>query len=364
MIELHRVSKVYSVGPVKVPALSDVSFRIDKGEFVVLTGASGAGKTTLLRLLYRDDLPSEGDIEVLGYDLVPLRRGQIAPLRHQLSNGDVVEILTQKGHAPSRDWLSFVHTSRARSKIRQWINTHERAQATEVGRRHLEHEARQFGVSLKKLPEAELLRVAAEYGCARMEDLYADLGYGKYSARQILSKALGQPLVEKGEEKSPKLVSTVKRMLGIQEAAILVRGHDDLMVYRAKCCNPIPGDEIVGYVTRGRGVAVHNTACPNVQNLLYQTERRISVEWSGSTRATFPVLLLIRSQDRPGMLADITGVISEAGANIHTLESRPDKLHARIELSLEITDRKQLERILTQIKKISGVFGVERVYRV
>ena len=290
--------------------------------------------------------------------------GQIVPLRHQLSNGDVVEILTQKGHAPSRDWLSFVHTSRARSKIRQWINTHERAQATEVGRRHLEHEARQFGVSLKKLPEAELLRVAAEYGCARMEDLYADLGYGKYSARQILSKALGQPLVEKGEEKPTKLVSTVKRMLGIHEAAILVRGHDDLMVYRAKCCNPIPGDEIVGYVTRGRGVAVHNTACPNVQNLLYQTERRISVEWSGSSRATFPVRLLIRTQDRPGMLADITGAISEAGANIHTLESRPDNLNARVELSLEITDRKQLERILTQIKKISGVFGVERVYRV
>ncbi len=290
--------------------------------------------------------------------------GQIVPLRYQLSNGDVVEILTQKGHAPSRDWLNFVCTSRARSKIRHWINLHERTQATEVGRRLFEREARQLGLSLKKIPEADLLRVASEYGCAKIEDLYAGLGYGKYSARQILSKATGQALVEKTEEKPPKLVSTVKRMLGIHDAVVLVRGHDDLMVYRAKCCNPIPGDEIIGYVTRGRGVAVHNTACPNVQNLLYQSERRISVEWSGSAHTTFPVSLLIRTENRPGMLADITGVISEAGSNIQMLDSRPDKLHARIDVSLDINDRKQLERILANIKKISGVFGVERLYRV
>jgi len=170
--------------------------------------------------------------------------------------------------------------------------------------------------------------------------------------------------VEKAQEKPPRLVSTVKRMLGIHDAAVLVRGHDDLMVYRAKCCNPIPGDEIIGYVTRGRGVAVHNTACPNVQNLLYQSERRIVVEWTGSTESTFPVGLLMRTQDRPGMLADITAVISEAGSNIRTLDSRPDNLHARVEATLDITDRKQLERILANIKKISGVFGVERVYRV
>ncbi len=290
--------------------------------------------------------------------------GQIVPLRHQLSNGDVVEILTQRGHAPSRDWLSFVRTSRARSKIRHWINLNERRQATEVGRRLLEREARQCDISLKKIPEPDLLRVAGEYGCGKLDDLYADLGYGKYSARQILSKATGQPLVEKAEEKPAKLVSTVKRMLGIHDASILVRGYDDLMVYRAKCCNPIPGDDIVGYVTRGRGVAVHNTTCPNVENLLYQSERRIAVEWSRSPEVTFPVALLIRTEDRSGMLADVTGVISEAGSNIRTLDSRPDKLHARIEATLDITDRKQLERILTNIKKISGVFGVERVYKV
>src|SRR3984957_16611267 len=125
--------------------------------------------------------------------------GQIVPLRHTLSNGDVVEILTQKGHVPSRDWLSFVHTSRARSKIRHWVHMNERGEAKEVGRRLLEGEARQFGRSLKRIPEADLLRVAGEYGCGKLEDLYAELGYGKYSARQVLSKALGEALGEPAE---------------------------------------------------------------------------------------------------------------------------------------------------------------------
>jgi GTP diphosphokinase / guanosine-3',5'-bis(diphosphate) 3'-diphosphatase len=137
--------------------------------------------------------------------------GEMVPLRHALANGDVVEITTQKGHAPSRDWLSFIHTSRARSKIRQWINLHEREEATDVGRRLLEKEARQAGVSLKKISEADFQRVATEYGCARVDDLYADLGYGKWSARQVLAKATGQPIGEAPEDKHPKLASSVKR---------------------------------------------------------------------------------------------------------------------------------------------------------
>jgi GTP pyrophosphokinase len=294
--------------------------------------------------------------------------GQMVPLRHALANGDVVEVLTQKGHTPSRDWLSYVHTSRARSKIRHWITLNERREATEVGRKLLEKEARQFGRALKRIPETDMLRVASEYGCSRAEDLYAELGYGKYSARQVLGKALGQPLGEPtAKESAPsapgRIVSTVKRMLGMGGSAIQVGGTSDLMAYLAKCCNPIPGDEIVGYVTRGRGVAVHSTSCPNVQNLLYQTERRIEVSWTDAPDAHFTVSLIIRTQDRPGMLADITAVISEAGSNIRNLTSQPDKLHARVDAALDITNRKQLERIIANTKKISGVFGVERVYR-
>ncbi len=293
--------------------------------------------------------------------------GQMVPLRHPLSNGDVVEISTQKGHAPSRDWLSFVRTSRARSKIRQWINLHERKQATEVGRRLIEREARQAGVSLKKISQEEMLRVATEYGRHKLEDLYADLGYGKYSARQVLAKLTGQSIEEKPQgdgQDGTKIVSSVKRMLGIRDSSILVLGHDNLMVYRAKCCNPIPGDPIIGYVTRGRGVAVHNTSCPNVQKLLYQSERRINVQWSDVAQGTYPVTLVVHGKDRPGLLADITGVISGVGANIQVLDSRPDNLQARVEATVDITDRNQLERILRNMKRISGVFGVERVYQV
>jgi GTP pyrophosphokinase len=296
--------------------------------------------------------------------------GQIVQLRHALTNGDVVEILTQKGHVPSRDWLIFVRTSRARTKIRHWITLHERVEAADVGKKLLEREARQFDLNLKRIPEEDLLRVAGEYGFARLDDLLADLGFGKSSPRQVLSRAIGQTLGEPQTKEAPqqgspaKIVSSVKRMLGMSQRAILVRGHGDLMVYLAKCCNPIPGDEIVGYVTRGRGVAVHNGLCPNVQNLLYQSERRIDVQWTDSPEAKFTVSLVIRVQDRPGMLADVTSVISDSGANIQTLSSRPDNLRARVDVTVEIANRKQLERITNGVKKISGVFGVDRVYQV
>jgi guanosine-3',5'-bis(diphosphate) 3'-pyrophosphohydrolase len=294
--------------------------------------------------------------------------GQMVSLRHEINSGDVVEILTQKGHHPSRDWLSFVRSSSAKSKIRHWINEQEREEATEMGKRLLENEARHFGRSLKKIPEADILKLVSDYGLSKVEDLYAAVGFGKYSARQVLTRALGEPeksIETETVDAKPTLVKTVKRMLGFGEAPLVVKGHDDLLVYRAKCCNPIPGDEIVGYITRGRGVAVHTRACPNVQNLMYQTERRIAVEWGGGSEAKFPVQLTIRARDRAGLLADITAVISGAGSNIHNLESRPDRTstNARIDANLEIADRRQLETILVNIRKISGVFGVERVYQ-
>jgi GTP diphosphokinase / guanosine-3',5'-bis(diphosphate) 3'-diphosphatase len=174
--------------------------------------------------------------------------------------------------------------------------------------------------------------------------------------------------VESGKEpSSPPPTFVPRRQPAPGDLAIKVKGSDDVMVYRAKCCNPIPGDDIIGYITRGRGVAVHTRACPNVQNLLYQTERRIAVEWGSSAAATFPVQLLIRAKDRAGLLADITAVISGAGSNIRSLESRPDPVNARnarIDADLEIADRGQLETILANIRKASGVNGVERVYQV
>jgi GTP pyrophosphokinase len=197
--------------------------------------------------------------------------------------------------------------------------------------------------------------------------LYAAVGFGKYSARQVLTRVLGETAkgsVPEPEDSQPTLVKTVKRMLGIGEAPLIVKGHDDLLIYRAKCCNPIPGDDIIGYITRGRGVAVHNRTCPNVQNLLYQTERRIAVEWGTGGAGTFLVHLVIRAKDRAGLLAEVTAVISSAGCNIHNLESRPDRLNAQIDANLEIADRRQLESILVSIRKVPGIYGVERVYQV
>ncbi|HYL82638.1 MAG TPA: bifunctional (p)ppGpp synthetase/guanosine-3',5'-bis(diphosphate) 3'-pyrophosphohydrolase [Candidatus Angelobacter sp.] len=292
--------------------------------------------------------------------------GQMVSLRHEIQSGDVVEILTQKGHHPSRDWLSFVKSSSAKSKIRHWINEQEREEAMDMGKRLLENEGRHLGRSLKKIPEADLLKFAMDNGLSKIEDLFAAVGFGKYSARQILTRIIGEPAKteEAPADDSPTLVKTVKRMLGFGEAPLVVKGHDDLLVYRAKCCNPIPGDEIVGYITRGRGVAVHTRACPNVQNLMYQTERRIAVEWGGASTATFPVQLSIRAKDRAGLLAEITAVISSAGSNIHNLESRPDRgANARVDANLEIADKRQLETIVVNIRKISGVYGVERVYQ-
>jgi GTP pyrophosphokinase len=293
--------------------------------------------------------------------------GQMVTLRHEIVSGDVVEILTQKGHKPSRDWLSFVKSSHAKSKIRHFINTQEREEATEMGRRLLENESRNFPKGLKKISAEDWQKICAEYGLSKQEDLFAAVGFGKYSARQVLARYFGEPSKEAEPAETdakPTLVKTVKRMLGFGEAPLIVKGHDDLLVFRAKCCNPIPGDDIVGYVTRGRGVAVHTRTCPNVQNLLYQTERRIAVEWGGEGSATFPVELQIRAKDRPGLLAEITTVISGAGSNIRSLESRPDRQNARIDASLEITDKRQLETILSNIRRVNGVFGVERIYQV
>src|SRR5216684_820958 len=293
--------------------------------------------------------------------------GQMVSLRQEITSGDVVEILTQKGHHPSRDWLSFVKSSHAKSKIRHWINEQEREEAKDMGKKLLENEARHFGRSLKKIPEADLLKFVSDHGLSKLEDLYAAVGFGKFSARQILARVLGENAKEEEPEtadSTPTIVKTVKRMLGFGQAPLIVKGYDDLLVYRAKCCNPIPGDDIIGYITRGRGVAVHTRGCPNVQNLLYQTERRIAVEWGGAGAATFQVQLMIRAKDRAGLLAEITAVISGAGSNIHSLESRPERSNARIDASLEIADRRQLETIVANIRKVAGVYGVERVYQV
>ncbi|MBV9504008.1 MAG: bifunctional (p)ppGpp synthetase/guanosine-3',5'-bis(diphosphate) 3'-pyrophosphohydrolase, partial [Acidobacteriia bacterium] len=242
--------------------------------------------------------------------------GRIVPLRSALRNGDVVEIMTQPGHQPSKDWLAFVKTARARNKIKHLINASERAKAIDIGQKYLDKEARRLGVQLSRVKAADLENVAGEYGYSKMEDLYAALGYGKFSARQVLTKvAPGEAKEEPEPKPEPKPVSQPENgsapARSPQSDVIKVRGIDDLLVYRAKCCNPIRGEAIVGYVTRGKGVAVHSKICPNVQSLMYDVERKIDVEWARSTEDAFPVRIVVHTDDRPGMLNQLTSVLSD-----------------------------------------------------
>lgn len=289
--------------------------------------------------------------------------GRIVSLRYQLRNGDVVEILTQAGATPSRDWLSLVKTSRARNKIRQFIRAQERARAIELGQKLLEREARRYRVALGRVSREALEKIAGEYGCGRVEDLYAALGYGRYSARQVLVKAVPELAQEETAAEQQKPAPT--RPSGETGATLRVRDIDGVLIYRAKCCNPIPGEPIVGYVTRGKGVAVHRLECKNVQNLLYEPERKIEVEWAESPAGTFPVKLLVYADDRPGMLASVTNILSAENSNIQQLEAhsqtRRGDNQAVIEMTVEVRDMAQYRRIVTAMERLAGVHAVERV---
>jgi GTP pyrophosphokinase len=293
--------------------------------------------------------------------------GKMVPLRTRLQNGDIVEIVTQSGHKPSRDWLSFVVSARARNKIKHVLQGEERARSIELGRRLFEKEARRFGLNPKTVLESEeLAKFATEYGAQKPEELLAHIGYGKLSPRTVLQKSVpGGQLKERPQDSA--VVSVVKRVLrpGASDK-IKVRGTDDIMVFRAKCCNPIRGEKIVGYITRGKGVSVHAATCSNVLNLMFDPERRIDVEWDTTTsdQAPYTVRLTMQVEDRKGMLAEISAKVSDINTNITNMEARTgDDQQARIDMTVEISDVKHLERVIKSIKGVQGVLGVERTAR-
>jgi len=293
--------------------------------------------------------------------------GRIVPLRYKLHNGEIVEILTQPGHSPSRDWLTFVKAPRARQKIRHWLNVHQRERALEIGHKLIEKEARKYRVSLKDIPNEAYDRVAREYGVTRADDLVAGIGFGKFSARQVLGKLSPAETAAPPEEEKSGLGSVVRRVFGGDSGTLKVKGQDDLLIYRARCCNPIRGEEIVGYVTRGKGVAVHARNCPNVVNLLYDVERRIAVEWAKESKdggsGGYPVKLTVFCDDRAGMLKQITTVISDDNTNIRNIEARTGDGHATIDVVMDITDMKHLQRIVGGIRKLPGIRDVQRVQK-
>ena len=304
---------------------------------------------------------------------------RMVPLRSKLRTGDIVEIVTQKDHKPSRDWLTFVKSPRARNKIKHWLNEDQRRRAVEIGRKLLEREARKFKVPMSQIDDQDLGRIANEYGVATAADLLATLGQGKHSAHQVLNKlapgyasqgdAEPVPETKPGAGGEPAMSDAVRKLHLMGSDSLQVEGQNALLVYRARCCNPIRGEEIIGYVTRGKGVAVHARSCPNVQNLLYESDRRIAVEWSrvGDQSAgrpqRFPVKITVFCDDRTGMLKELTAVISDDNTNIRAVDIRDEDGEAVVEFVVEAEDLRHLNRMVLGIRRVAGVRSVQRTQK-
>jgi len=288
--------------------------------------------------------------------------GKLVPLRTPLTNGDMVEILTNPSRNPSRDWLNFVTTSRAKSKIRHWLNTQQTQRATEIGRRLLEKELRKFGIATKKLLDSPALAAyLQDEGMAKLDDLYSRIGFGKVEPRQALSRVLGDDLPAEPAAKPGRLRQAVSKILPFGAGPITVKGHGDLLAYLAKCCNPLPGEEIVGYITRGRGVSVHSVDCPNVKNLLYNPEREIEVQWDRERESVYQVSLQLETENQPGILARLTEVITKADSNITQIEAETHETgRASVGIVCELRHRKQLEKLMRDLRGVAGVLRVDR----
>ena len=292
---------------------------------------------------------------------------RMVPLRTRLESGDIVEVVTAPARTPSRDWLNFVVTSRARHKIKHFIHAEEKVRAVELGRKLLDKEIRRFDLNARKVLAPEAFgRAAKELGAQRPDDLRASIGYGKLSARDVLSQLA--PADDLQERKSARSAGAVPERVPTppDDDAIKASGCDGLLVFRAGCCNPIRGEPIVGYVTRGKGVSVHASTCPNVVNLLYHPERRIDVAWdtAGDAPGAFTVYLAIQVQDRRGMLADVTTRIADRDTNIRRVEAGVNEArHGRISVTMDVDDLKHLQRVIKEVRAVPGVIEVERILR-
>jgi len=289
--------------------------------------------------------------------------GRIVPLRTQIQNGDIIEILTQPGHNPSRDWLALAKTTRARSKIRAWLKANERARSVALGRELVERQFRKYKVSLRSVSDdprvADALR---KLGLAELDDYFAAVGYGKVTPHVLLAAVV--PAATLHPRSEGVVARVVKRALGLGERGIKVHGMDDVMIALARCCNPVRGEQIVGYITRGKGASVHSVHCPNVTRLLFDSERRIDVEWDSApdTGSLYDVRLVLGMDDRPGVLAKVLAAIADEKSNVKNLDAKTfEGSEAKVSLLLAVSDRQQMEKVMDRIRKVGGVRQVERV---
>jgi guanosine-3',5'-bis(diphosphate) 3'-pyrophosphohydrolase len=286
--------------------------------------------------------------------------GRIVPLQYELKTGDTVEISTSKKSHPSKDWLNFVKTVKARSRIRQWIKTQEKERSITLGREMCEKAFRKYRLNFNTLLKSEEMeKVVEHFGFKHVDDLIASVGYGKITPLQIIRKV--EPKPEEKEDSASfldKIISRVKKKK--PKTGVTVKGVDDILIKFGKCCQPVPGDSIIGYITRGYGVTVHRTNCVNAMKM--SPDRQIDVEWSVDIADTYPVKILVRSYDRVGLLADITANISKNGANILSAntETRQSKIvDSLFTIAVENTDH--LNKVLSAIRKVKHIQDVRRI---
>lgn len=285
--------------------------------------------------------------------------GQLVPLKYELRNGDVVEIITTPHQIPSKDWLKFAKTTRARTRIKQWFKTEERESSISLGKEICDKEFRKYQLHLSRLLRSEeLARVTSELSFSSVEDLLAGVGYGKVSPVQIVRKLIPQEAVP--EEVAPIAEKIGKKKKKIQPEGIKIRGVEDIMIHFGRCCNPLPGDDIVGFITRGRGVTIHTSHCRNITNA--DPERRLDVEWDVRERAAHPVKVRVITLDRKGLLAAISNAISACDANIveadiHTTLDRK----AILNFILEVVDTAHLKTVFRAVQHLEDVISVERL---
>ncbi len=292
----------------------------------------------------------------LGHTCVGAKvNGRLVPLKYELKSGDTVDIQTNQAHKPSKDWLNFVKTSRAKTKIRQWIKAEQRERSIELGKSLIEKELSKYDLSLTKmLKTGELLGLAKEFSFETVDDLFAGVGYGLYSPMQVLGKII--PEVEK-PGKLQQIISNIKTG---KDNAIRVQGVDGMVVRFAKCCNPIPGDIIFGFITRGRGLTIHAADCPNIHT--YDEQRKIDVTWEPNKNYTYPVKLKIIGDDRKGLLSDISSTMASNKVNIIGAQAmtNQDKTASGI-YEVEVGNMSKLQKVIKSIQKIKGVKSVERI---
>lgn len=293
--------------------------------------------------------------------------GKIVPLEYQLQTGDIVEILTtSSSHGPSRDWLKIVKTSQAKSKIKQWFKKEFKEENIIKGKDLLEKEAKKQGLFLSQLLKTEWIEVMfKKYSLHSIDDMYAAVGYGGISLNQIFLKLLEEykktKKIDSKEEQIPKVIKE-DRPINQSSQGISVKGVDNILVRFAKCCNPVPGDDIIGYITKGRGVSIHRKDCNNLADTTVETNRIVEVAWELYQKSSYHAEIQIIANDRHGLLVEITNMISEWKVIVTAINARTNKNRtAVINLTVEITDIQQLEKIMKQFKKIPEIIEVFRV---